>query len=98
MSLSTYTIYWLILAIINIARYSDLVLDVAINLCTLLNQVITLLQSIPILSEVLLRSTNCPAQSASEYSNSVGLTLLLYFILCVIIDRIYRIRFFTASI
>ena len=54
MSLSTYVIYWLILAIINITRYSDLVLDIAINLCTLLDQVITLLQSIPILLEVLL--------------------------------------------
>jgi hypothetical protein len=61
MSLSTYAIYWLILAIINITRYSDLILDIATNLCTLLNQVITLLQSIPILSEVLLRLTNCPA-------------------------------------
>jgi hypothetical protein len=61
MSLSTCVIYWLILAIINITRYSDLVLDIAINLCTLLDQVITLLQSIPILLEVLLRLTNCPA-------------------------------------
>jgi hypothetical protein len=71
---------------------------VATDLCTLLNQVITLLQSIPALPEVLLRLTNYPAQSASEYNNSVGLTPLLYFILCVIVDRIYRIRFFTASI
>jgi hypothetical protein len=54
MSLSTYIIYWLILVIINIARYFDLVLDIATNLYTLLNQVITLLQSIPILLEVLL--------------------------------------------
>jgi hypothetical protein len=98
MSLSTYAIYWLILAIINIARYSDSVLDVATNLCTLLDQVITLLQSIPTLPEVLLQSTNYSAQSTSEYSDSVGLTPLLYFILCVIVDRIYRIRFFTASI
>jgi hypothetical protein len=61
MSLSTYTIYWLILAVIDIARYSDLVLDVATDLCTLLDQVITPLQSIPALPEVLLRLTNCPA-------------------------------------
>jgi hypothetical protein len=94
MSLSTYAIYWLI----DIARYSDLVLDVAINLYTLLDQVITPLQSILALLEVLLRSTNCPAQSVSKYSDSVGLTPLLYFILCVIINRIYRIRFFTAFI
>jgi hypothetical protein len=61
MSLSTYAIYWLILAIIDITKYSDLVLNIATNLYTLLNQVITLLQSIPILPEVLLQSTNCPA-------------------------------------
>jgi hypothetical protein len=61
MSLSTYAIYWLILAIINIVKYSDLILNVAINLYTLLDQVITLLQSIPILLKVLLRSINCPA-------------------------------------
>jgi hypothetical protein len=61
MSLSTCVIYWLILAIIDITRYSDSVLDVATDLYTLLNQVITLLQSIPVLPEVLLRSTNCPA-------------------------------------
>jgi hypothetical protein len=54
MSLSTCAIHWLILAVINITRYSDLVLDVATNLCTLLDQVITLLQSIPALPEVLL--------------------------------------------
>jgi hypothetical protein len=54
MSLSTYAIHWLILAIINITRYSNSVLDVATNLYTLLNQVITLLQSISALPEVLL--------------------------------------------
>jgi hypothetical protein len=86
MSLSTCAIHWLILAVINIARYSDLVLDVATNLYTLLNQVITLLQSIPTLLEVLLRLTNCPAQSVSKCSNSVGLTPLLYFILYIIVD------------
>jgi hypothetical protein len=98
MSLSTYAIHWLILAVIDIIKYSDSVLDVAIDLYTLLDQVITLLQSILTLPEVLLRSTNCLAQSVSEYSDSVGLTPLLYFILYVIVDRIYRIRFFTASI
>ena len=43
MSLSTCAIYWLILAVIDIVKYSDSVLDVAIDLCTLLDQVITLL-------------------------------------------------------
>jgi hypothetical protein len=43
MSLSTCAIYWLILAVIDIAKYSDLILDVAIDLCTLFDQVITLL-------------------------------------------------------
>jgi hypothetical protein len=41
MSLSTYAIHWLILAVINIAKYSDSILNVATNLYTLLNQVIT---------------------------------------------------------
>ena len=98
MSLSTCIIHWLILTVIDIIKYSDSILDVAIDLYTLLDQVITLLQSIPALPEVLLRSINCPAQSASECSDSVRLTPLLYFILYVIVDRIYRIRFFTAFI
>jgi len=37
MSLSTYTIYWLILTVIDIVKYSDLILDVATDLYTLLN-------------------------------------------------------------
>jgi hypothetical protein len=41
MSLSTYAIHWLILAAIDKAKYSDLVVDMATNLYTLLTQVIT---------------------------------------------------------
>jgi hypothetical protein len=98
MSLSTYTIHWLILTVINIIKYSDLILDVVTDLYTLLDQVITLLQSIPTLPEVLLRLINYSAQSVSKCNDSIRLTPLLYFILYVIIDRIYRIKFFTASI
>ena len=37
MSLSTYTIYWLILTVIDIIKYFDSILNITIDLYTLFN-------------------------------------------------------------